>query len=730
MPIGSTVEHEELAASVAGLLTRHAARSTIRERLDAFAAGAPQPYWKAFRDQGLLAIHLPEDHGGGGFGLRDLGVVLEATGHGLLPGPYLPTVLTGAVVTDSGAGAARSALLSALATGATAAVALDTGELVAQPDDDGYRTSGTVSPVLGAVSAQHLVLGARLAGDTELDGGEIWFTVPASAVSVSGGRPIDLTRDIGTVSVEHLIVPAEQVLTRLDAACVAVTAAGLAAAEAAGIIRWCLESVLDHVRVREQFDRPIGSFQAVKHRCARLFVTAETAAAAAWDALRAVDEGESQRRIAASAAALVCLPAAVDAALDAITLFGGVGFTWEHDVHLYWRRAQSVRALLGPTEKLARELGRLALEVDRDFDIHDVGVEDAVRAEITADLARVAELPARRRRAALADLGYAAPHYPRPHGRAATPAEQLVITQELIRLGLDVPSMAIGEWIVPTVLVHGDDAQRERFVAPSLREEIAWCQLFSEPNAGSDLASLATKATRVAGGWRLSGQKVWTSQAHEADWGACLARTDGTVAKHKGLSYFLVDMHAEGVDVRPLRQSTGAAEFNEVFLNDVFVPDECLVGEPGQGWMLARTTLSNERLAIGTSMSNSGLGVLRRLVRDGTVPLDDPDTARVLGELTAQENALAALNLRSVLARLSGLEPGSAGSVSKVASALHCRATTDAVVQRLGPLAAQVDQRSSEATWKYLNVPSYLLGGGTVEIQYNLIAERILGLPR
>jgi alkylation response protein AidB-like acyl-CoA dehydrogenase len=267
-------------------------------------------------------------------------------------------------------------------------------------------------------------------------------------------------------------------------------------------------------------------------------------------------------------------------------------------------------------------------------------------------------------------------------------------------------------------------------VAPSLRGEIAWCQLFSEPGAGSDLASLATKAIRVNGGWRLSGQKVWTSQAHEADWGACLARTDNTVAKHKGLSYFLVDMHAEGVDIRPLRQSTGAAEFNEVFLNDVFVPDDRVVGEPGQGWVLARTTLSNERLALGGGMLISRLGVLRRLVRDGTVPLDGPDTTRVLGELTAQENALAALNLRSVLARLSGLEPGAAGSVSKVASALHCRATADTIVQILGPLAAHVDPRSSEATWNYLSVPAVLLGGGTVEIQYNLIAERILGLPR
>jgi len=730
MSISSTTEHDELSASVSGLVARHAARPDTRNRFDDLAAGGHPPYWQAFRDQGLVALHLPEDHGGGGFGFADLAVVLEATGHGLLPGPYLPTVLAGAVITDSGAGPARSALLGALTAGATAAVAVGTGELVAQRAERGYQITGGMSPVLGAASAEYLVLGARPAGGSDLDGEEVWFTVPASAVSVTAERAIDLTRDVASISAADLAVGPEQVLSDTDAACIGATAAALAAAEAVGVIRWCLESVLDYVKVREQFGRSIGSFQAVKHRCAELFITAETAAAAAWDAARAAADDEHQRRLAAAAAAVVCLPAAVNAALDAISLFGGIGFTWEHDVHLYWRRALSLRALLGPSDGWARSLGRLALESPRDFEVRDVDVDDSVRAEIAADLARVTVLPARQRRGALADLGYVAPHYPRPYGRAASPSEQLAITQEFARVGIEAPSMIIGEWVVPTLITHGDDAQRERFVPPSLREEITWCQLFSEPGAGSDLASLATKAVRVDGGWRVSGQKVWTSMAHEADWGACLARTDSSAATHKGLSYFLLDMRAEGVDIRPLRQSTGATEFNEVFLNDVFVPDDCLVGQPGQGWTLARTTLANERLSIGAGLTNSGLDMLRRLVRDGTVPLDAPDTARVFGELTAQENALAAVNLRSLLARLSGLEPGAEGSVAKAASALHARTTADAIVNLLGPLAIHVDSRSSEAIWKYLSVPSALLGGGTIEIQYNVIAERILGLPR
>jgi alkylation response protein AidB-like acyl-CoA dehydrogenase len=337
-------------------------------------------------------------------------------------------------------------------------------------------------------------------------------------------------------------------------------------------------------------------------------------------------------------------------------------------------------------------------------------------------------MPAPERRRSLADKGYVAPHYPRPYGRAAGPAEQLFISQEFSRAGIEQPRMNVGEWVVPTILSHGSDDQRKRFVVPSLRGEITWCQLFSEPGAGSDLASLSTKADKVEGGWRLNGQKVWTSYAHEADWGMCLARTDGTVAKRKGLSCFLVDMRSSGVDIRPLRQATGASEFNEVFLDDVFVPDNCLVGETEQGWMYALTTLANERFTIGATLSLSGADAMRRLAQDAT--LLGADAERVLGLFTARDNALSALALRSLLARLSGAEPGPAVSVAKVASALLSRACTTAVLDMLGPLAAFDNVASKDAVWNHVSLPIHLIGGGTLEIQLNVIADRVLGLPR
>ena len=181
----------------------------------------------------------------------------------------------------------------------------------------------------------------------------------------------------------------------------------------------------------------------------------------------------------------------------------------------------------------------------------------------------------------------------------------MLIDAEFERAGIERPDLVIGAWAIPTILEHGTDEQRTRFVRPTLVGDIVWCQLFSEPEAGSDLASLRTRATRVDGGWNLSGQKIWTSQAHNAQWGICLARTDSEAPKHKGITYFLVDMSSSGIDIRPLRELSGQANFNEVFLDDVFVPDECVVGELNGGWRLARTTLANERVAMG----GSGLGL-------------------------------------------------------------------------------------------------------------------------
>jgi alkylation response protein AidB-like acyl-CoA dehydrogenase len=273
-------------------------------------------------------------------------------------------------------------------------------------------------------------------------------------------------------------------------------------------------------------------------------------------------------------------------------------------------------------------------------------------------------------------------------------------------------------------LAHGTDEQRESFVAATLRGDITWCQLFSEPGAGSDLASLRTRAEKADGGWVINGQKVWTSNAVESDWAICLARTDPEAPKHKGISYFLVDMRSPGVDVRPLREANGGFMFNEVFLTGVFVPDARLVGAPGDGWRLARTTLGNERVNIAT-----GNGHRHRLpsafLDDLPAPVPDEVVAEA-GALTAEALAFAAMSQRLLLRQIAGLRPGAEASVLKVISAANVASVRRAVLDWHGGAAAVLAGPSHN----YLTAPTQLIGGGTVEIQLNVIGERVLGLPR
>ncbi len=727
MSIALTEDQKALAEAVAGFTAHHAESASIRAAFEDLAAGVRPTCWRALVDQNLLGLHLPVEFGGDGAGLVELAIVLEETAFGLLPGPLLPTVLSSLIISCHGGATLRETLLPGFVAGGTGACATDSRGLTASRSGDGWAVSGTTVPVLGALSAEIYVLGAQSAEDP---GATVWFVVdePQRAdLAVTRLRGVDLTRDIGQVQVSNLKVPADHVLD-MDDQRLRSTAAVLFSAESAGAARWCQAAGLAYTKTREQFGRPIAAFQAIKHKCALLFVRSELIAAAAWDAAAAFDQDADQFAIAAASAAVVCLPGAVDIGLETVTLFGGIGYTWEHDTHLYWRRAMSLQNLLGPRSHWELRLGQLARTIERH---HDLQLDDepaGLRSWVAGQLAAAASLSADDRRGFFADQGLVAPHYPHPYGIAASPVAQAVISQEFERAGMMQPSTNIGEWALPTILAHGTDEQREAFVGPTLRGEIFWCQFFSEPGAGSDLASLRTRATRVDGGWRLNGQKVWTSQATQADWGICLARTNADAPKHKGLSYFLVDVRSPGVDVRPLREANGGYLFNEVFFNDVFVPDSRLVGEPGDGWRLARTTLGNERVNIAV-----GTGRRRDLPADylGTFAGDPPpDVLRQVGVLTADLNAFAALGQRSLRRQISGLQPGAEASVLKVAAASNLTNLRCAVMDWHGAEAATLDGEGGDATFRYLSVPPSLIGGGTLEIQLNVIGEHVLGMPR
>ncbi len=253
------------------------------------------------------------------------------------------------------------------------------------------------------------------------------------------------------------------------------------------------------------------------------------------------------------------------------------------------------------------------------------------------------------------------PHWPLPWGRAASPVEQLVIEEELA--GLAKPSLGIGEWNVLSITSHGTPEQLERWIVPSLRGDLIWCQLFSEPNAGSDAAGVQTRAVRgqVDGvaGWRVTGQKVWTSGAQYCNRGLATVRTDPDAPKHKGITTMVIDLKAPGVEVRPLRELTGDALFNEVFFDDVFVPDRDVVGEVNGGWTVARTTLGNERVSIGGGMMAGAAFDLLPAI-DAYAPAD-AGLRREAGLLLADELALAAINLRRVARAVAGGQPGAGG---------------------------------------------------------------------
>ncbi|MGH9042207.1 MAG: acyl-CoA dehydrogenase family protein [Acidimicrobiia bacterium] len=343
----------------------------------------------------------------------------------------------------------------------------------------------------------------------------------------------------------------------------------------------------------------------------------------------------------------------------------------------------------------------------------------------------------------LAAAGYTAPHWPAPWGLGASPAEQLVIDEELRRAGVHRPENPIGiGWAGPTLLLAGTEEQHGRFLPGLLDGSEVWCQLFSEPAAGSDLASLATRAVRDGDEWVVHGQKVWTSLARQARWGILLARTDPDADRHRGISYFVVDMHAPGIEIRPIRQMTGAAEFNEVFLDGVRIPAANLVGEEGGGWRLARVTLGNERVALsaegalwGRGPSASDLLDSARAGIDAGLELDAVTRQR-LAAIYVEAEVLRFLRLRTLSAQVSKQEPGPEASVRKALADHHGQKLFQLAVELCGAHGMLTQQNPTTLpgpfpwTVGFLFSPALTIGGGTAEVQRNIIAERVLGLPR
>src|SRR3984957_18802296 len=733
MPIAITPEHQDLADSVRSLVARVAPSEVLHAALET-PVNNPPPYWQAAAEQGLQGVHLAESVGGQGFGILELAVTLAEFGYGAVPGPFVPSAIASALISAHDPDAK---VLADLASGtAIAAYALDSGLTATRhgAGEEALVIRGEVRAVPAAGEASLLVL------PVAIDSGEEWVVLRADQLEIEPVKSVDPLRPIAHVRANAVEVGDDAVLSNLSVVAAHALMSTLLSAEAVGVARWATDTAAEYAKIREQFGRPIGQFQAIKHRCAEMIADTERATAAVWDAARAVDEarenhwdiGDSAVEFAAAVAATLAPAAAQRCTQDCIQVHGGIGYTWEHDTNVYYRRALILAASFGRKSEYPQRVVDTATGTGmRELNIALDPDTEKLRDEIREEVAALKGIAREERNTAIAEGGWVLPYLPTPWGRDAGPVEQIIIAQEFSTGRVRRPPIGIAAWIVPSIVAFGTDEQKQRFLPPTFRGEMIWCQLFSEPGAGSDLAGLTTKATKVDGGWHITGQKIWTTAAQFSQWGALLARTDTSAPKHNGITYFLLDMRSEGVEVKPLRELTGGAMFNTVFIDDVFVPDELVLGEVNRGWEVSRNTLTAERVSIGNSEAPflANLDQFVEFVRDGQFDQIGQNRA---GQLIAEGHAAKVLNMRSTLLTLAGGDAMPSAAISKLLSMRTGQGYAEFGLSSFGSDGAIGDPDQLPGKWAEYVLASRAttIYGGTSEVQLNIIAERLLGLPR
>ena len=711
MSIAITEDHAALADTVGDFLSKRDARGGARALLEAPAEELPH-WWNELAELGWLGIHVPEEHGGSGFGLEELVVVVEQFGRAVAPGAFVPTVIASAVLAAAGGELAAEHLPGLVDGSVTAAVARG-GDVTI--DDD--SASGPVGNVLGGGLAQVLLVAV---------GDDVAVVRVGDGTTVEVPANMDPTRRTARVTLDGApaaILPgARQLLVDMTRV--------VLSAEAAGLARECTEMAADYAKERIQFGRPIAMFQAVKHHCANMAVATELATAAVWDAARAAATGGDQFTYAAAVAATLA-PKAADLCANLSTqVHGGIAITFEHDSHLFMRRATVLLGAVEP-DRAAADLTALCRRgVGRARSVELPPEAEAIRAEVRAFAEGIKDLSPEDQRTQLIESGYVMPHWPKPWGLDASAVEQIVIEQEFATAGVERPAYSITGWVILTLVQHATDDQVARWVRPALNQDVIWCQLFSEPEAGSDAAGVKARATRVDGGWLLNGQKVWTSGAHVAGLGLATVRTNPDVPKHAGITTMVIDMHADGVEVRPIKMTSGDSEFNEVFFTDVFIPDDDVVGPVDGGWTVARATLGNESVSIGGGEGGMSLPPTALVTALDAAPDRLAGGGSRVGRYAATHQAMGLLNLRSANRAVAGGGPGPEGAITKLVLSELGHEAAAVLTDLGGPDSAFMDGPGAMTNFLVLMHRAMSIAGGTSEIKRNQIGERILGLPR
>jgi alkylation response protein AidB-like acyl-CoA dehydrogenase len=782
-----SADQDALREQVRKFLGKESPLGLSRQLMDGEAAASERrdAVWRGLAELGVTALMLPDEAGGIGLGAMELCVVAEEVGRQLSPVPLASTLYLAAQALLLGASAdQQQRWLPAVAAGAVGCLAAPLDgviDVAALPRFDGKNLNGPAALVADGLAAQWAVVLAADAAQQPL-----WVLARLeqgvgrrALATLDAPKPFaELRFEATPAEALDAVVDAPGLLQRLrNRAAVLLAFEQLGAADAA------LEMAAAYARERKAFGRAIGSYQGIKHKLADLYTEIQMARAhcyyGAWAlAADAADvTAPAPELSAAAAAARVSASRAFSLmAQEGLHVHGGMGYTWELDCHLFLRRARQQAVLLGHelqwSEQLAAELvcwldtplpatTRAAVEGAMDFD--DTVEEAAFRAECRAWLETHATLkqrpddffephlnPAERMRLARewqgrkAAAGFGAITWPQAlGGRGGTPMQELIWRQEEGRYNVPTGffNVSLG-MVIPSLMAHAAKEVLAQHIAPALTGQHLWCQLLSEPGAGSDLGMVRTRAERCDGpdgtaGWRLNGQKVWTSLAQFADFGLVLARSDPEQPKFDGMTTFFINMKSPGVTVRPIRQASGEAEFNEVFLEDVFVPDSQRVGAVNAGWKTTLTGLMSERLSVGGVMPAELWRLVAELLREarflGASALADGRMRERLTNLYLNGQALWLLQCRALTALSNGRMPGPEMSGAKNVAASTLQGISAFAIDLQGPrgvLAAnELGEHFALIERLWFGAAGMRIAGGTDEIVRNSIGERVLGLP-
>ncbi len=725
--------------------------------------------WHSVVEMGWPAITIPEQFDGLGMSLTEVCLIAEELGRVAAAIPLISSITS---VTEAlirwGNEAQRDRYLPRFATGELiGALAFAEGQESGIPTKlethfTNGKLAGKKTGVVGGAVANTAVVYAATDGASE--GVLVLVDLDGNGIERTTKEYLDNNRNIADINFNEANAQIIEGTGKAALQLVLDIAAIASAFEQIGSADVCLEMAREYALERQAFGQPIAKFQAVKHNLVNMYAYNQLARGCAYRALDSISKEDPivlSRQ--AAAARLGAIKASDHAGKENIQIHGGIGVTWEADCHLYYRRGRSLSIELGGApywrSRLIAALRDQSAEKDSGFEpiVDPQTPAETYRQKAREFLAKHAPnftskklaglsekeylVKAREWMALLADNGYACIPQPQEFGGGGgTHVEKVIFGEEELRYDTPSSLFIISQNMpVPIMLKRATEEQKLKYVPPAIRGETIWCQLFSEPAAGSDLAGLRMSARKDGDNWIFNGQKVWTSHAQHADYGIIIVRTDPKVPKHAGLTFFFIDMRSQGIEVRPIRKLHGESEINEVFFNDVVVPDNQRLGEVGEGFRVALETLMLERFSA-SDVSGYGPKITDYIDMavsasvDGQPAIEDGAVQHAIAEAYIEEQGLTSIKDRAFAALVAGEEPGPEGAIHKLTTISKQQRLSSMAMDWMGASGLEVppDPRgitvTPQNTW--LSILSARIAGGTDETLRNTIAERVLGLPQ